>query len=76
MAQTPQETARARLPAQVLGAAAVTGGDLARDLAWRDTFGPAGVGDYLSVPLMADGTCWAQLHLHRDGAARLPNRRA
>jgi hypothetical protein len=23
------------------------------------------------VPLMADGTCWAQLHLHRDGAARL-----
>ena len=70
MAQTPQEKARARLLAQVLGAATVTGGDLARDLAWRDTFGPAGVGDYLSVPLMADGTCWAQLHLHRDGAAR------
>jgi DNA-binding CsgD family transcriptional regulator len=48
---------------------AVTGGDLARDPAWRDTFGPAGVGDYLSVPLMADGTCWAQLHLHRDSSA-------
>ena len=29
MAQTPQEKARARLLAQVLGAAAVTGGDLA-----------------------------------------------
>jgi DNA-binding CsgD family transcriptional regulator len=48
---------------------AVTGGDLARDPAWRQTFGPAGIGDYLSVPLMADGTCWAQLHLHRDSSA-------
>lgn len=48
---------------------AVTGGDLARDPAWRETFGPAGVGDYLSVPLMADGMCWAQLHLHRDSSA-------
>ena len=48
---------------------AVTGGDLARDPAWRETFGPAGVGDYLSTPLMADGTCWAQLHLHRDSSA-------
>ena len=71
MAQTPQQKAGARLLAQVLGAAAVTGGDLAKDPAWRDTLGPAGVGDYLSVPLTADGTCWAQLHLHRDGAARL-----
>lgn len=48
---------------------AVTGGDLARDRAWRETFGPAGVGDHLSAPLMADGTCWAQLHLHRDNSA-------
>jgi DNA-binding CsgD family transcriptional regulator len=48
---------------------AVTGGDLARDPAWRQTFGPAGIGDCLSVPLMADGTCWAQLHLHRDSSA-------
>jgi DNA-binding CsgD family transcriptional regulator len=48
---------------------AMTGGDLARDPAWRQTFGPAGIGDYLSVPLMADGTCWAQLHLHRDSSA-------
>ena len=48
---------------------AVTSGDLTRDPAWRETFGPAGVGDYLSAPLMADGTCWAQLHLHRDSSA-------
>jgi DNA-binding CsgD family transcriptional regulator len=47
----------------------VTGGDLARDQAGRETFGPAGVGDYMSAPLMADGTCWAQLHLHRDSSA-------
>jgi DNA-binding CsgD family transcriptional regulator len=45
---------------------AETGGDLARDPVWRETFGPAGVGDCLSAPLMADGACWAQLHLHRD----------
>jgi DNA-binding CsgD family transcriptional regulator len=48
---------------------AITGGDLARDPAWRETFGPAGAGDYLSAPLMADGACWAQLHLHRDNSA-------
>jgi hypothetical protein len=48
---------------------AVTGGELAKDPAWRETFGPAGVGDYLSAQLMADGTCWAQLHLHRDSSA-------
>jgi DNA-binding CsgD family transcriptional regulator len=48
---------------------AVTGGDLAKDPAWRETFGPAGVGDYLSAPLMADGVCWAQLHFHRDSSA-------
>jgi DNA-binding CsgD family transcriptional regulator len=48
---------------------AVTRGDLAKDPAWRETFGPAGVGDYMSAPLMADGTCWAQLHIHRDSSA-------
>jgi DNA-binding CsgD family transcriptional regulator len=47
---------------------AETGGDLARDQAWRQTFGPAGIGDCLSAPLVADGTCWAQLHLHRDNS--------
>jgi DNA-binding CsgD family transcriptional regulator len=48
---------------------AMTGGDLDRDPAWRETFGPAGVGDYMSAPLLAGGTCWAQLHLHRDSSA-------
>jgi len=48
---------------------AVTGRDLDSDPAWRETFGPAGVGDYMSAPLLADGTCWAQLHLHRDSSA-------
>jgi DNA-binding CsgD family transcriptional regulator len=47
----------------------VTGGDLARDPAWRETLGPAGIGDYMSAELVADGTCWAQLHLHRDSSA-------
>jgi DNA-binding CsgD family transcriptional regulator len=53
----------------VVVTSAVTGGDLARDPVWRETFGPAGVGDYLSTPLMAGRTCWGQLHLHRDGSA-------
>jgi DNA-binding CsgD family transcriptional regulator len=47
---------------------AVTGRDFARDLAWRETFGPAGVGDHLSALLIADGTCWARLHIHRDSS--------
>lgn len=52
-------------PVTVLSA--VTGADLARDPAWREIFGPAGVGDYLNAPLMANGTYWAQLHFWRDG---------
>jgi DNA-binding CsgD family transcriptional regulator len=52
----------------VIVTSAVTGGDLARDPLWRETFGPAGVGDYLGAPLIAGGTCWGQLHLHRDGS--------
>ena len=48
----------------------VAGGDLAQDRAWRETFGPAGIGDHLSAPLIADGTCWAQLHIHRDSRPR------
>jgi DNA-binding CsgD family transcriptional regulator len=46
----------------------LTDGDLAVDPAWRETLGPAGVGDYMSADLVADGTCWAQLHLHRVAA--------
>jgi len=53
----------------VFVSSAVTGGDLAKDPAWRDAFGPAGDGDYMSARLVADGTDWAQLHLHRDSAS-------
>jgi DNA-binding CsgD family transcriptional regulator len=45
---------------------AATGGDLARDLTWREVFGPGGVGDKMRVQLIVGGTCWALLHLHRD----------
>jgi len=55
------------LPARPVSVTSVaTGGDLARDRAWRETFGPAGMGDQIRVPLVADGLCWAELHLHRD----------
>jgi hypothetical protein len=50
--------------------AAVTGGDLRRDLSWREVWGPAGVGDKMRVQLNAGGTCWALAHLHRDSARR------
>jgi len=50
--------------------AAVTGGDLRRDLSWREVWGPAGVGDKMRVQLNAGGACWALVHLHRDGARR------
>lgn len=60
---------RQRPAGPVVVTSAVTGGDLARDPLWRETLGPAGVGDYLSAPLMAGGTWWGQLHLHRDGPA-------
>lgn len=55
-------------PVSVLSA--VTDGDLARDRAWEESFGPAGMGDQMRAPLTADGLCWAQLHLHRDSAGR------
>ena len=50
--------------------AAVTGGDLRRDLSWREVWGPAGVGDKMRVQLNAGGACWALVHLHRDIARR------
>jgi DNA-binding CsgD family transcriptional regulator len=48
--------------------AAVTGGDLRRDLSWREVWGPAGVGDKMRIQLNAGGTCWALVHLHRDSS--------
>ena len=38
---------------------AQTGGDLHRDLSWREVWGPAGVGDKMRVQLNAGGACWA-----------------
>jgi DNA-binding CsgD family transcriptional regulator len=48
--------------------AAVTGGDLRRDLSWREVLGPAGVGDKMRIQLNAGGACWALVHLHRDSS--------
>jgi hypothetical protein len=36
---------------------AQTGGDLRRDLSWREVWGPAGVGDKMRVQLNAGGAC-------------------
>jgi hypothetical protein len=47
---------------------AQTGGDLRRDLSWREVWGPAGVGDKMRVQLNAGGACWALVHLHRDSS--------
>jgi len=48
--------------------AAVTRGDLRRDLSWREVLGPAGVGDKMRIQLNAGGACWALVHLHRDSS--------
>ena len=48
---------------------AATGGDLRRDLSWREVWGPAGIGDKMRVRLTAGGMCWALLHLHREGSS-------
>jgi DNA-binding CsgD family transcriptional regulator len=64
----PRGSSARMLPVGTLSAA--TGGDLHRDLSWREVFGPGGVGDKMRVPLIAGGTCWALLHLHRDISSR------
>ena len=46
----------------------MTGGDLRRDLSWREVLGPAGVGDKMRIQLNAGGACWALVHLHRDSS--------
>jgi DNA-binding CsgD family transcriptional regulator len=53
-------------PPVVTTLSAATGGDLSRDLFWREILGPAGAGDVLDVMLATDGVCWGQLHLGRD----------
>jgi len=47
-----------------------TGGDLSRDPGWREIFRPEGVRDHMRALLVADGTCWAQLHLGRLSIGR------
>lgn len=47
-----------------------TGGDLSRDLLWREMLGPAGASDVLNAMLPAGGMCWGQLHLGRDKPGR------
>ena len=49
---------------------AATGGDLRRDRCWREMLGPSGAGDALTARLVADGACWAFLHLGRDSSGR------
>lgn len=52
----------------VTALSAATGGDLHRDLYWREMLGPAGGGDALTARLVADGNRWAELHLGRDSS--------
>jgi DNA-binding CsgD family transcriptional regulator len=46
----------------------MTGGDLRRDMSWREVWGPAGVGDKMRVQFNADRACWALVHLHRESS--------
>ena len=42
-------------PSLVTVASAATGGDLNRDLCWREVLGPASAGDTMGALLIADG---------------------
>jgi DNA-binding CsgD family transcriptional regulator len=65
-----REHAAQAAPPVVTVLSAATGGDLSRDLCWREIHKPAGGGDTMSVLLAADGLCWAQLHVGRDSSGR------
>lgn len=60
---------RAPRPVTVLSQA--TGGDLNRDLGWREIFGPLGVLDHMHALLVAGGSCWVQLHIGRFDSSNL-----
>jgi DNA-binding CsgD family transcriptional regulator len=45
---------------------AASGGDLFRSRRWRDTLGPAGIGDELRVAAVDDRGVWADVLLFRD----------
>jgi DNA-binding CsgD family transcriptional regulator len=55
-------------PSAVTVLSAQTGGDLYRDLLWREILGPAGSGDSMGVLLTADGTAWGRLQVGRDSS--------
>lgn len=55
-------------PAAVTVLSSETGGDLRRDLLWREILGPAGSGDSAGVVLMANGSAWARLQVGRDSS--------
>src|SRR5579863_7833887 len=54
--QSPRQGLATSGPVTTLSAQ--TGGDLRRDLSWREVWGPAGVGDKMRVQLNAGGACW------------------
>ena len=62
--------ARAPRAPAVAAISTATGGDLSRDLLWREMLGPAGASDVLNVMLPAGGMYWGQLHLGRDRPGR------
>jgi DNA-binding CsgD family transcriptional regulator len=63
-------TGRPRAQSAVAVLSATTSGDLSRDPCWRELLGPAGTGDCVTAPLIADGTSWALLHAGRDSSSR------
>lgn len=68
-AEREASASRAQQPS-VQALSAATGGDLSRDPVWREVDGPAGVGDEISLRLVADGMCWGELHFGRDSSGR------
>jgi DNA-binding CsgD family transcriptional regulator len=45
-----------------------TDGRFERSARWRDVFGPLGFNDDLRAALVADGSCWGYLALHRQAS--------
>lgn len=58
----------ARRPRPVADLSEATGGDLSRSARWREVFHPLGLDDDLRAALVAEGSCWGYLALHRAGA--------
>ena len=65
----PHRTRKGPPPAAAV-LSAETGGDLRRDLLWREILGPAGTGDSMGGVLTPDGSPWARLQVGRDSSGR------